>query len=79
MDGDLKQRLLAAFRGESADRMRVLSNDFIRLEKGCGTEDLSAVIESSYRELHSLKGAARTVGLGMVEEFCQTFESFLRC
>ncbi|MFW5498051.1 MULTISPECIES: hybrid sensor histidine kinase/response regulator [unclassified Maridesulfovibrio] len=76
IDGDLKQRLLAAFRGESADRMRVLSNDFIRLEKGCGTEDLSAVIESSYRELHSLKGAARAVGLGMVEEFCQTFESF---
>jgi two-component system chemotaxis sensor kinase CheA len=76
IDGDLKQRLLAAFRGESADRMRVLSNDFMRLEKGCGKEDLSAVIESSYRELHSLKGAARAVGLGMVEEFCQAFESF---
>ncbi|WP_245543794.1 hybrid sensor histidine kinase/response regulator [Maridesulfovibrio salexigens] len=76
IDGDLKQRLLAAFRGESTDRMRVLSNDFMRLEKGCGKEDLSAVIESSYRELHSLKGAARAVGLGMVEEFCQAFESF---
>ncbi|WP_320176211.1 response regulator [Maridesulfovibrio sp.] len=76
IDGDLKQRLLAAFRGESADRMRVLSNDFMRLEKGCGKEDLSAVIESSYRELHSLKGAARAVGLGKVEEFCQAFESF---
>ncbi|WP_421904170.1 hybrid sensor histidine kinase/response regulator [Maridesulfovibrio sp.] len=76
IDGDLKQRLLAAFRGESTDRMRVLSADFLRLEKGCGKEDLSAVIESSYRELHSLKGAARAVGLGKVEEFCQAFESF---
>ena len=76
IDGDLKQRLLAAFRGESSDRMRVLSADFLRLEKGCGKEDLSTVIESSYRELHSLKGAARAVGLGMVEEFCQAFESF---
>lgn len=76
INGDLKQRLLAAFRGESADRMRVLSADFLRLEKGCGKEDLAMVIESSYRELHSLKGAARAVGLGVVEEFCQAFESF---
>ncbi|HAS87861.1 MAG TPA: hybrid sensor histidine kinase/response regulator [Desulfovibrio sp.] len=76
IDGDLKQRLLAAFRGESADRMRVLSADFLKLEKGCGAEELSIVIESSYRELHSLKGAARAVGLSIVEEFCQAFESF---
>ncbi|NDV28706.1 response regulator [Desulfovibrio sp. JC010] len=74
--GDLKQRLLAAFRGESADRMRVLSADFLRLDKGCGKDDLAMVVESSYRELHSLKGAARAVGLGVVEEFCQSFESF---
>ncbi|NDV24570.1 response regulator [Desulfovibrio sp. JC022] len=76
IDGDLKNRLLAAFRGESSERMRVLSSDFLQLEKGCGSEDLAAVIESSYRELHSLKGAARAVGLGVVEEFCQAFESF---
>ncbi|TIH13531.1 response regulator [Marinifilum sp. JC120] len=76
IDGDLKQRLQAAFRGESSDRMRVLSSDFLRLEKGCGSEDLAVVVESSYRELHSLKGAARAVGLGVVEEFCQAFESF---
>ena len=74
--GDLKQRLLNAFRGESSDRMRVLSADFMRLEKGCSGEDLALVVESSYRELHSLKGAARAVGLILVEDFCQTFESF---
>ncbi|WP_419780356.1 hybrid sensor histidine kinase/response regulator [Maridesulfovibrio sp.] len=74
--GDLKQRLLNAFRGESSDRMRVLSTDFMRLEKGCAKEDLALVVESSYRELHSLKGAARAVGLISVEDFCQTFESF---
>ncbi|WP_319780358.1 response regulator [Maridesulfovibrio sp.] len=74
--GDLKQRLLKAFRGESVDRMQVLSADFMRLEKGCGKDELAMVVESSYRELHSLKGAARAVGLSAVEEFCQTFESF---
>ncbi|WP_320009052.1 response regulator [Maridesulfovibrio sp.] len=76
ISGDLKQRLLNAFRGESSDRMRVLSSDFMRLEKGCSREDLALVVESSYRELHSLKGAARAVGLILVEDFCQTFESF---
>ena len=74
--GDLKRRLLAAFRSESSDRMRVLFADFTRLEKGCEKDELAKVIESSYRELHSLKGAARAVGLSVVEEFCQTFESF---
>ncbi|WP_027721363.1 hybrid sensor histidine kinase/response regulator [Maridesulfovibrio zosterae] len=75
-DKELKKRLLKAFRGESVERMRVLSSDFMRLEKGGNEQELLLLIESSYRELHSLKGAARAVGLGGVEKFCQSFESF---
>lgn len=75
-ESELKKRLLGAFRGESVERMRTLSSDFLRLEKGASGEDAQRLIESSYRELHSLKGAARAVGLGAVEKFCQNFESF---
>lgn len=75
-DSDLKKRLLNAFRGESVERMRVLSSDFLKLEKGASGPEASLLIESSYRELHSLKGAARAVGLGAVEKYCQSFESF---
>ncbi len=73
---ELKKRLLAAFRSESAERMRVLSSDFLRLEKGAPEDEALKLIESSYRELHSLKGASRAVGLGSLEKFCQAFESF---
>ncbi len=75
-DSELRERLLKAFRGESVERMRVLSSDFLKLEKGPSGEEAGRLIESSYRELHSLKGAARAVGLGAVEKYCQTFESF---
>ncbi|CCO25158.1 hybrid sensor histidine kinase/response regulator [Maridesulfovibrio hydrothermalis] len=74
--GDLRERLLGAFRGESVERMQVLSSDFMKLEKGGDSQAMSLLVESSYRELHSLKGAARAVGLGAVEKFCQCFESF---
>ncbi|WP_432735683.1 hybrid sensor histidine kinase/response regulator [Maridesulfovibrio sp. FT414] len=75
-DAELKKRLLAAFRGESTERLRVLSSDFLKLDQGAPEDEAHRLIESSYRELHSLKGAARAVGLGAVERFCQVFESF---
>ncbi len=76
IDSELRERLLGAFRGESIERMRVLSSDLMKLEKESDDKDKRMLIESSYRELHSLKGAARAVGLGAVEKFCQSFESF---
>lgn len=75
-DHVLRERLLGAFRGESSERMRVLSSDLTMLEKGGQDQDAHKLIESSYRELHSLKGAARAVGLEAVERYCQNFESF---
>ncbi len=76
INGDLRERLLGAFRGECRERLQVLSSDFMALENGAESNDLALLIESSYREVHSLKGAARAVGLGAVEIFCQTLESF---
>ncbi|SME87768.1 hybrid sensor histidine kinase/response regulator [Desulfovibrio gilichinskyi] len=76
INGDLRERLLGAFRGECRERLQVLSSDFMALEKGAESNDLALLVESSYREVHSLKGAARAVGLGAVEIFCQTLESF---
>ncbi|MBI9112862.1 response regulator [Maridesulfovibrio ferrireducens] len=76
IDGDLRERLLGAFRGECRERLQVLSSDFMKLEKRGDPKGAALLIESSYREVHSLKGAARAVGLGAVERFCQTLESF---
>ncbi|OEU67776.1 MAG: hybrid sensor histidine kinase/response regulator [Desulfovibrio sp. S3730MH75] len=76
ISGDLRTRLLGAFRGECRERLLVLSSDLMKMEMGANEENIRLLIESSYREVHSLKGAARAVGLSAVEKFCQTFESF---
>ncbi len=76
ISGDLRTRLLGAFRGECRERLLVLSSDLMKMEMGADEENIRLLIESSYREVHSLKGAARAVGLSAVEKFCQSFESF---
>ncbi|WP_031479523.1 hybrid sensor histidine kinase/response regulator [Maridesulfovibrio frigidus] len=76
ISGDLRTRLLGAFRGECRERLLVLSSDLMKMEMGSDDQNVRLLIESSYREVHSLKGAARAVGLSAVEKFCQSFESF---
>jgi len=68
----LQQKLLAAFQSEAGERIRVLADGLAMLEQGSGDAEL---IESLYREVHSLKGAARAVGYGPIEQLCQAWES----
>ncbi|AZZ92097.1 response regulator [Hahella sp. KA22] len=69
----LKKRLLEAFRLEAGDRMRILADAF-----AMPSDAFDAVlVESVFREVHSLKGAARAVSLGAVEKLCQAWETLL--
>lgn len=75
MNDDLRARLLKAFEGEGRERIQVLTADILNLAKGPEASERKALVESSFRETHSLKGAARAVGLNEVERFCQALES----
>lgn len=66
-----RKRLLAAFKEESAERMRVLADALAVLEQAPAQE----LVESVFREIHSLKGAARAVTAKAVEQVCQSWES----
>ncbi|ABC30575.1 Chemotaxis protein histidine kinase and related kinase [Hahella chejuensis KCTC 2396] len=69
----LKKRLLEAFRMEAGDRMRILADAFAMSADAFD----AALVESVFREVHSLKGAARAVSLGAVEKLCQAWETLL--
>lgn len=71
----LQQRLRQAFREEAAERLRTLADALALLQQS--PDDEATLIESVFREVHSLKGAARAVSLTQVEQLCQRWESLL--
>jgi two-component system, chemotaxis family, sensor kinase CheA len=72
-DDQFLKKLLAAFRIEADEHLRAIANGLLELEKApTGSEKL---VESMYREAHSLKGAARSVNMTKIESVCQVVES----
>ncbi|MGH8759705.1 MAG: chemotaxis protein CheA, partial [Burkholderiales bacterium] len=74
---DFQEKLLSIFRVEAAEHIQVLSSGLVELERSRTAEERLKVIETIFREAHSLKGAARAVGLGGIESMCQAAESVL--
>ena len=73
-DEEFLARLLLTFRDEAKDHLDVIISGVISLEK-IPKETQPASIEPVFRATHSLKGAARAVGLKEIETLCQHLES----
>src|SRR5208283_6192337 len=74
-DDNFLKKLLAAFRVEAEEHLKAIRNGLLELEKAPAQEIASSIIESIYREAHSLKGASRSVNMIQIETVCQTIES----
>ncbi|AOE83141.1 hybrid sensor histidine kinase/response regulator [Pseudomonas sp. TCU-HL1] len=70
----LRQRLLASFRIEAEERLGVLADDLANWREATASVDS---VESLFREVHSLKGAARAAGVTAIEQICHAWESLL--
>jgi two-component system, chemotaxis family, sensor kinase CheA len=73
----LIERLMVTFLGELGDHVRALNEELLALEKepeGPGRTERFKVL---FRAAHSLKGAARSVGVGLVEDACHRLETIL--
>ena len=66
------KELHALFKAESAEHLARLDDGLLRLEK---TPADPALLEEVFRESHSLKGAARMLGLGRIETAAHGLES----
>ncbi len=73
---DFLKRLRAAFRQEAEEHIETMASGLLDLENGSG--DPGHLLEGVYRAAHSLKGAARAVGLADVETLCQALEAVFR-
>src|SRR5690349_16872955 len=72
-DAELRERLLATFRVEAAEHLQALNRDLLALSDAPTSE----LVERAFREMHTLKGAARSVGLREIEHACQDCETLL--
>jgi len=71
------QRLRATFKVEAEEHLQALSSGLLELEQEPSAEKQTAVVETLYREAHSLKGAARAVDMTDVEETSHSLEGVL--
>ncbi len=71
---EFQKKLLMTFQVEAEEHLKALSSGLLNLEKP-DNETISVIIESVFREVHSLKGAARAVNLRTIEKICQSLES----
>lgn len=83
-DSALHKKLLQAFHLEAGERLQRLGTQLLALEEKVreGAPDpedpiYARLVEDIHRELHSLKGASRTVGLLDIEQLCQHAESVM--
>lgn len=77
MDGkeiEFRKRLLQTFRTEAGEHITTISAGLVELERMPPLEVQMEVVETIYRESHSLKGAARAVNVSAIESICQALE-----
>jgi two-component system chemotaxis sensor kinase CheA len=74
---EIRARLLATFRVEAEEHLQAIIAALEALESNLSPSGARAVLDTAFREVHTLKGAARSVSLTDVERVCHALESVL--
>lgn len=74
-EDDFLKKLLATFRIEADEYLKAMSSGLLELEKTPDSKRRAAIVENIFRDVHSLKGAARAVNFTDIESVCQPLES----
>ncbi|HNY13943.1 MAG TPA: response regulator [Bacteroidales bacterium] len=69
------KKLLEEFKVEAAEHRQAIVDGLMALDGNPEPEKTKETIEAVFREVHSLKGAARSVTLSDIERLCQAAES----
>ncbi len=74
---DIKARLMATFAGEAREHLEAITARLLALDRGLPPAETREAVEGVFREVHTLKGGARSVSLTDIEAICQALESTL--
>ncbi len=75
LDPEFFKELLSMFRMECDEHIQCMRTGIKKLGEIPPSEEQVELSETIHRAAHSLKGAARTIGLADVEPLCQSLES----
>ena len=70
-------RLIRIFLSELDERLGTFDADLVALEKPSPAEERTEIVARLFRDAHSLKGAAASIGAGGIEMICQQLEDTL--
>jgi two-component system chemotaxis sensor kinase CheA len=74
----VREKLISSFRAELAEHIQTMTDGLLALEQGrVAGEQRQSVLENIFRAAHSLKGAARAVGVTMIEQLAHALEDLL--
>lgn len=74
LNQEFLQKLRATFSVEAEEHLDAVSSSMLELERVRDVRN-SETLESAFRHVHSLKGAARAVNLYQIETLCQALET----
>jgi two-component system chemotaxis sensor kinase CheA len=76
-NSDFQSQLLETFKAEAEEHLKSITEGLLVLEKSPAKDGQKEILETIFREAHSLKGGARAVNHSAVQQICQSLESVL--
>jgi two-component system chemotaxis sensor kinase CheA len=74
----VREQLINSFRAELKEHIQTMTDGLLALEQNVMVdEDRRVVLDKIFRAAHSLKGAARSVGVTMIEQLAHALEDLL--
>src|ERR1700731_771119 len=71
----LTQELMATYRAEAGERLEAITSVLLAIERDPSGSERAQHVEHIFREVHSLKGAARSVAETAMERVAHVFEN----
>jgi two-component system chemotaxis sensor kinase CheA len=68
------ERLMVIFKREAEEHLKTMTELLQLLESGGNGQVDMDIVDHLFREAHSLKGAARSVDIALIESVCQSME-----
>ena len=73
----IRQQLIESFKTEQGEHIQKITQGLLALEKNPADKERQALLDEIFREAHSLKGAARAVGMTTIESIGHALEDLL--
>jgi two-component system chemotaxis sensor kinase CheA len=78
LSAKIREQLISSFRAELAEHVQTMTDGLLALEQGAVSgEGRQSTLERIFRAAHSLKGAARAMGVTTIEQLAHALEDLL--